>query len=102
MDLIKAEDCLSKEEIRQQIDQVDAELVRLFAKRAEYVRGITKFKENTVDEIVAEERKQQVIQQRSEWAGNFGLDKEFYAQIFKMLLEHNISLEFEMLKSEPK
>jgi isochorismate pyruvate lyase len=98
----KAEECKSKEEIRQQIDLVDAELIKLFAERTEYVREITKFKHNTTKEIIAEERKQLVIEQRSEWAEKLGLNKEFYAKLFKMLLEHNISLEFEIFENEKK
>jgi chorismate mutase len=94
----KAKECQSKEEIRHEIDQIDAELVRLFAKRTEYVREITKYKTNNADEIVDENRKQQVIKQRSEWAEKLGLDKNVYAQLFTLLLEHNISLEFELLK----
>jgi isochorismate pyruvate lyase len=98
----KAKDCKSKEEIRLQIDRVDAELVRLFAERTEFVREITKFKDNTAEEIIAEERKQQVIRQRSEWAEALGLDKEVYAKLFTMLLEHNISIEFDIFNDVKK
>jgi len=98
--LKNAGECSSIEEVRHQIDLVDAELVRLFAKRTEYVKEITKFKSNNPDEIIAEERKQHVIQQRSEWAEQLGLDKNMYAYLFKTLIEHNISIEFELLKNE--
>jgi len=96
----QANECRSKEEIRHEIDKIDAELVRLFAKRSEYVREITKYKNNNAIEIVAEERKQQVIKQRSEWAEQLGLDKKVYAHLFKTLIEHNTSIEFELLKKE--
>jgi chorismate mutase len=98
----KAVECNSKEEIRHQIDLVDAELIRLFAVRTEYVREITKFKDNSAEEIIAEERKQQVIKLRSEWAEKMGLNKEIYAKLFTMLLEHNISLEFEIVNNKKK
>jgi isochorismate pyruvate lyase len=101
-DIKQAHECYSKEEIRRQIDRVDAELIRLFAERMEYVKEITKFKEDTSEEIIAEDRKQQVIKQRSEWADKLGLDKEMYAKLFTMLLEHNISLEFKMVKNRKK
>jgi len=98
--LKKAGECSSIDEVRHQIDLVDAELVRLFAKRTDYVKEITKFKNNNPDEIIAEERKQLVIKQRSEWAEQLGLDKSVYAHLFKTLIEHNISIEFELLKKE--
>jgi isochorismate pyruvate lyase len=102
MDYKKAKDCNSKEEIRQQIDRVDCELIKLFAERTDYVREITKFKHFTSDEIIAEERKRLVIKQRSEWAEEYGLNKEIYARLFTLLLEHNITLEFEIFKNEEK
>jgi len=100
--LIKAEDCKSKEEIRQQIDQIDHELVELFAKRTDYVREIVKFKEKNSDAIIAHERKMHVINQRSEWAEKLGLDKNVYAQIFLKLIDHNISLEMELMNRSIK
>jgi isochorismate pyruvate lyase len=98
--LKKTGECDSIEEVRQQIDRIDAELVRLFAERTNYVKEITRFKSNKPEEIIAEERKQLVIKQRSEWAEKLGLDKRVYAHLFKTLIEHNISIEFDLLKKE--
>jgi isochorismate pyruvate lyase len=101
MEILKrAEECKSIDEVRNQIDLIDAELIRLFAKRTDYVRAVTKFKGNTPDEIIAESRRQLVIEQRSVWAEKHGLDKAMYAQLFTFLIDHNISLEFELLKNE--
>ncbi len=92
-------DCNSKEEIRTQIDKIDLELIKLFALRYDFVKEIVKYKEKTLVEIVAEDRKKQVIEQRSEWAEKLGLDKETYANIFRFLLEHNISKEIEIARN---
>jgi isochorismate pyruvate lyase len=95
---IKAEDCKSKDDIRQQIDLIDQELVQLFSKRTEYVREIVKYKDKNPDAIISNDRKMQVIKQRAEWAEKFGLDKDVYEQIFRKLVEHNISIEMELMK----
>lgn len=98
----KACDCKTIEEIRKQIDTIDLELIQLFAKRYEYVKEIVKFKEKSVDAIIAEERKQQVIGQRSKWAEESGLDRDTYARIFTELIDHNISKELEIFKETNK
>ena len=96
----KACNCKSKEEVREQIDLIDKELIHLFAKRYEFVKEIVKFKEKTEDAIIANDRKEMVINQRSDWALKNGLDKEAYAQLFRMLVDHNISKEMEILNKE--
>jgi isochorismate pyruvate lyase len=98
----KAEECKSKDEIRQQIDLIDLELMKLFSKRTEYVREIVKYKEKNPDSIIALERKMQVIKQRGDWAENFGLDRDAYEQIFRKLVEHNISIELDLMEKSIK
>lgn len=93
-----AKDCESIEEIREQIDLIDKNLILLFAKRYEYVKEVVKFKDKTEDAIIAKERKNFVIEQRSEWAAAHGLDKEAFAILFKHLVEHNISKEMKILE----
>jgi chorismate mutase len=98
----KAEECRSKDEIRHQIDLIDFEMIKLFSKRTEYVREIVKYKEKNPDSIIAMERKMQVINQRGEWAEDFGLDRGTYEQIFKELVEHNISIELDLMEKSIK
>jgi isochorismate pyruvate lyase len=93
-------DCKSKEEIREQIDKIDQALIRLFARRFQYVKEIVKYKEKTAEAIVAQDRKNFVIEQRACWAEEQGLDKEAYASIFRFLVEHNISKELEILNKQ--
>ena len=75
---------------------IDKEIIALFAKRFLYVCEIVKFK-NDVESVVAQDRKNHVIKERGEWAVNQGLDKDTFEQIYRFLLEHNISKELEML-----
>ncbi len=95
-------DCSSKEEIRNQIDIIDFELIKLFSLRYDFVKEIVKYKEKNVTDIVAEDRKVLVIKQRSEWAEEMGLDKKTFAEIFRILLESNIDKEMEIAQISNK
>ncbi|MDD5184443.1 MAG: chorismate mutase [Paludibacter sp.] len=94
-------ECNNKNEIRQQIDAIDKEIIALFAKRFEYVSEIVKFK-NDVESVVAQERKDQVIKERGEWAEKHGLDKDTFEQIYRFLVEHNIGKELDILEKRPQ
>lgn len=85
------------EEIRQVIDQIDQEIIRLFAQRADYVHEIVKYKTDE-ESVVAIERKDLVIKQRSEWAESLGLNKETFRDIYIRLLQQNISEELLLLQ----
>jgi len=95
----KPAECYSKEEIRQQIDLLDKEIIRLFSLRFQYVSEIVKYKTDA-ESVVAQERKNQVIKLRGEWAEEHGLDKETFEQIYCFLIDHNISKELEILNQK--
>jgi len=92
-------ECKSKEEIRTQIDSIDKEIISLFGLRFQYVSEIVKYKTNA-ESVVAQDRKDQVIKQRGEWAEKHGLDKETFEQIYRFLVDHNIGKELEILKKK--
>jgi len=92
-------ECISKDEIREQIDRIDQEIISLFAARFEYVSEIVKYKTD-VESVVAQERKDHVIKIRGEWAEKHGLDKDTFEQIYRFLVDHNIGKELEILRSK--
>lgn len=94
-------ECCSKEEIRQQIDLIDKEIIKLFGLRFKYVSEIVKYK-NNVESVVAEDRKNHVIKARGEWAEEHGLDKATFEQIYRFLVDHNIGKELEILENRPQ
>lgn len=97
----EAKDCHNIQEIRNAIDEIDYQLLSLFGKRNEYVREIVKFK-SCKDEIVAKERQKEVIQNRKEWAMQFGLDPELFAEIYETLIYWNVQKEMEIHGSMKK
>lgn len=92
----KPSECIGKDDIRDQIDRIDREIIRLFAIRADYVHEIVNYKTDE-ESVVAIDRKELVIRQRSEWAEQAGLNKETFREIFARLLQQNISEELELL-----
>ncbi|OIP82725.1 MAG: hypothetical protein AUK44_07050 [Porphyromonadaceae bacterium CG2_30_38_12] len=89
-------ECVDKNEIRQQIDRIDKEIITLFALRFQYVNEIVKFKSDA-ESVVAQDRKNEVISLRGEWAQAQGLDKCTFEAIFKCLIDYNIKKELEIL-----
>ena len=93
----KPSECHSKDEIRAHIDLIDQEIIKLFALRFGYVSEIVKFKKDA-ESVVAQDRKDEVIKVRGEWAEQHGLDKEAFENIYRFLVDHNIGKELEILK----
>lgn len=94
-------ECTGKDQIREQIDEIDKEIIALFALRFQYVTEIVKFKTDA-ESVVAEDRKNLVIRERGEWAEKHGLDKDTFEQIYRFLVDHNISKELEILEQKPQ
>ena len=97
---IQPSDCKSKEEIRQMIDQIDAEIIDLFAYRFQFVEEIVHYKEKTADAIIDQTRKDQVIANRASMAEKMGLDAATFAKIYEILIDSNISKEMEIAESK--
>lgn len=91
-------DCLNMEEIRAAIDDIDYQILKLFAKRMEYVKAIVKFKSDP-DGIVARERQLEVFRKRREWASAFDLDPDLYEQIYQTLINWNVKKEMEIFRN---
>ncbi|MDP4202074.1 MAG: chorismate mutase [Bacteroidota bacterium] len=90
-------ECASKEDIRSQIDAIDREIITLFSQRFQYVKEIVKFKTDAAG-VVAEDRRNEVIRVRGEWAQELGLDKEAFEQVYAILIEYFIKEEMKLLK----
>jgi len=90
--------CESINEIRFEIDQLDRQILVLFAQRMEYVQEIVKFKSDP-DGIVARDRQLEVFKQRKEWATELGLDPDLFGDFFEKLVSRNVAKEMEMFNN---
>ena len=101
MNLKKPDQCISLEEVRIEIDKIDQQIIQLFSERMKYVEAVVSFKSDE-EGIIAAERKEQVIRERSNWAENHGLDPNIIGQIYTLLIERNIQHELELLQQRRK
>lgn len=87
----------SLQEARDQIDTIDAEVIRLLANRAGYVRQVVNFKKDPED-VHAPVRYAQVMRQRREWAEAARLNPDVIEGMYKLLVNNFIQEELEMLR----
>ena len=91
-------DCKNKEDIRNAIDELDRQIISLLGKRYQYVKEIVKFKEKTPDAIIAKDRFNAVLESRRKLAVENGLNPDIIEKVYKILLDHFIQEELDMIK----
>ena len=92
------ENCMGIEEIRDAIDGIDYQIMKLYSDRYAFVKEIVKFKTDEAS-VIAENRQKEVIEKRREWAVELGLNPDLFEDIFWTLIRYNVQKELEMLKS---
>jgi isochorismate pyruvate lyase len=92
------QNCKNIEEIRDAIDGIDFQIMKLFSERYEFVKEIVKFKTDEAS-VIAETRQKQVIEKRREWAVELGLNPDLFEDIFWTLMRYNVRKELEILKN---
>jgi len=97
----EAKDCQSIGEVREAIDEIDYQILKSFSQRNEYVEAIVKFKHDKHG-IIAGERQVEVLQRRSLWADELGLDSGTMKKIYKILIDSNIQKEQEIFGNQEK
>ena len=86
--------CTTLDEAREKIDQVDEEIVKLIAKRNDYIKQIAHFK-TSVDEIKADDRVEDVISRVREQAISLDLSpnliNELYVKMIDAMVESEVA-----------
>lgn len=90
-------ECTSIIDIRTEIDRIDQDVIRLLGERFGYVKEIVKYKTDA-QSIRAQERFDQVIGQRREWATQAGLSADVIEKMYRLMLEHFIEEETKLLE----
>ena len=98
---IEPHNCKDIAEIRDEIDAIDWEIMRLFGIRFQYVKQVVKYKQKNTNSIVAAERREAVIEKRREWALENGLEPDVFEEIYRKLIGYFIAEEMKILKLEP-
>lgn len=90
--------CTSLDDARHEIDAIDQHIIKLLAHRHEYVKMVAQFKEATLSAIQADDRRQQVLECRRQWAKEQGLDPDVIAQMWDMMIAYFIREELKIKK----
>lgn len=91
---VPAADCTTMEEVRAAIDQIDAEIVTLFARRMRYIEAAARIKPHRED-VRDEPRKAAVIDHACDVARDEGFPEGLTRQIYELLVEGSIAHEFD-------
>ncbi|SFV55766.1 Isochorismate pyruvate-lyase [hydrothermal vent metagenome] len=89
---MEIEKCTTLEEAREKIDAVDEEIVKLIAKRNEYIKQIAHFK-TSVEEVKAEDRISDVISRAREQAISLGLSPNLVNDLFVRMIDAMVESE---------
>jgi isochorismate pyruvate lyase len=92
------QNCKNIDEIRDAIDGIDYQIMKLYSQRYEFVKAIVKFKTDEAS-VIAENRQMEVIEKRREWAVELGLNPDLFEEIFWTLIRYNVQKELEILKN---
>lgn len=84
------EDCQSPDEVRAEIDRVDAALIALFAERWRYVDKIWLFKRAEASSASVQWRNEEVIEKVRAAAKEQGMPEGLAEDLWRMLLEWGI------------
>lgn len=90
--------CTSLDDARHEIDTIDQHIIQLMAHRHEYVKMVAQFKEDTLSAIQADDRRQQVLECRRQWAQEHGLDPDVIAQMWDTMIAYFIREELKIKK----
>ena len=87
------------QEIRDSIDEIDFQILKLFGDRNRCVEEIVKFKKNKAG-VIAKQRQSELLALRRKWAIDFNLNPDLFEKIFRLLINNNIQKELEILERQ--
>jgi isochorismate pyruvate lyase len=93
------EDCNGIDEIREAIDDIDLQIMKLYSKRYGFVKEIVKYKTDEAS-VIAESRQEEVIAQRRAWAVELDLNPDLFEKIYWTLIRFNVQKELEILRNQ--
>ena len=88
-------ECRSLDEVRENIDRIDREIVRLLAERGHYVRQAARFKK-TSEDVQAPKRVEEVIANVRALAMEYGANPDIVEQVYRTLIARFIDDEMQV------
>ncbi len=94
------EDCATIEDVREAIDGLDREVLRLLGRRARYVAAAVRFKTDKKG-VRAPERQKAMLTRRRGWAEEEDLDPDFVEDLYGRIVSHFVAREMERWQEGP-
>ena len=91
-------ECTNINEVRNEIDNIDFDLIKLLSNRFGHVREVVKYKENTNDGIEASDRRAAGIASRRKWAEEAGINPDVIENIYNTLIDYFITEEKKLIQ----
>lgn len=89
--------CSSLEQVRENIDRIDSEIIKLIAERGEYVAQAAAFKKSE-DAVRDNSRVETVVKNARNKAEQFGADPDLTEAVFREMISRFISSEMSVFK----
>ena len=89
---MKLKECKTLEEVRTQIDALDDQIVELIGARNSYIKQAAQFK-NTVDEVKAPERINEIIAKVRHKALTMGMSANMLEEIYTIMIDEMVESE---------
>lgn len=93
------QECKDISEVRNVIDHIDSDIIKLLSVRSQYVREVVKFKEQTDEGIEASDRRASVINSRRQWAAESGICPDVIENIYNTLIDYFIAEEKKIMNN---
>ena len=84
--------CNSLQEVRDEIDLLDAKLVELISQRSHLIRQAAAFK-NSVDEVKADDRIENIMQRVRQLAIEKGINPNMISELFTIMIDEMVETE---------
>lgn len=91
-------DCRDLNEVRNNIDRIDNEIIKLIAERGSFVKQASKFKKDNQD-VKAPQRVEIVIQKVKTLANEYGANPDIVEKIYREMIAGFITMEMDEFKN---
>ena len=88
-------------ELRKNIDDIDAAIVNLLAERMAVCKQVAAVKAETATAVMQPQRVREVLNLRRQWAIDKQVDPDFTEQLFRILLAETHRIEIAEVRTEP-
>jgi len=91
-------ECNSLKEVRENIDRIDCQIIKLIGERGAYVAQASKFKQNT-NEVRAPKRLEAVIDRVRTLADQYGANPDMIEKLYREMIAQFITMEMDEFKN---